>query len=181
VSNWPAIIEDARQRLNGMFNASDYPADVRSRFDVAMRFMPIPDAADFRVHIADAEREIMRSQIEDTLSEASRAAMRDLWQRVADAVQAMAAKLAAYKRDATTGKAENLFRDSLVENLRDLCRLLPRLNFTNDARLEQIRLKIESELLASAASDLRESDAVRADVADKAAKIAADIGEFMTE
>ncbi len=181
VRAWPDIIADAKVRLNGMFNAADYPVDVKSRFGCGLRFMPISDAGDFRVAIADSERAALQQQIEDTLSEASQAAMRDLWERLAETVKAMASRLAAYKTVIVDGKqkVENPFRDSLVENLRDLCGLIPRLNFTSDPRLESIRAQIESELLQVDAGTLRDRDLVRADVAATAEKIAADISEFM--
>ena len=179
ISQWPQIVEDARIRLNGMFNIADYPTDIASRFGVAVRYMPIPDSGDFRVAVSDLERETLRSEIESSLSEASRNAMRDIWQRLSVSVGTMAAKLAAYKRDESTGKTENPFRDSLVENLRDLVGLIPRLNFTNDPALEKIRLEIESCLLAESADTLRESPDVRADVAQQAQSIADRINEFM--
>lgn len=181
VNNWPAIIEDARSRLNGMFDVKDYPVDVRSRFGCNVRFMPIPDANDFRVEIANAERDALRLQIEGTLSEASQTAMRDLWERVAEAVKAMASRLGAYKTVIVDGKAktENPFRDSLVENLRDLCDLIPRLNFAGDTELEAIRQRIESELLQVSPDVLRGRDTVRQDVAARAEDIAKRIAEFM--
>lgn len=181
VDNWPAIVSAARVRLNGMFNQSDYPVDIKSRFGCGLRFMAIPDANDFRVEISDSERARLKDQIADTLSEAQQHAMRDLWERVAEAVKAMAARLAAYKTVIVDGKAktEGKFHDTLVSNLRDLCALIPRMNFTGDSALESIRQQIESELLQSTADELRERDITRADVAAKAEKIAADIAEFM--
>lgn len=178
VTKWPDIVEDARQRLNGMFNPNDYPLFVENRFGVKIKYMPIPDSGDFRVDISDMERETLKTQISESLSEASQMAMRDLWDRLSTSVQAMATKLSAYRKD-DTGKTENPFRDSLVENLRDLCGLLPRLNFAGDSQLDAIRAKIESDLLRHTAADLRESDLIRSDIARKAEQIAFDIGEFM--
>lgn len=180
VRDWqPIIIPDAKRELNGLFNASDYPTDIATRFGCGLRFMPIPDSSDFRVAIADLERETLRSEIADTLSAASQNAMGELWSRVSVAVSTMATKLSAYQPGNKEFKAENPFRDSLVENLRDLCQLLPRLNFTNDPKLESVRMKIEAELLQVDAADLRESDMLRQRVAERADKIAADIAEFM--
>lgn len=179
--NWQAIIADAKVRLNGMFNPMDYPVDVRSRFGCTLRFMPMPDQSDFRADIADSEREMLRSEIADTLGAAQTEAMRDLWERVAVTVKAMADRLAAYKTVIVDGKVktENVFRDSLVENLRDLCGLIPRLNFAGDTRLEAIRQQIENELLQNDAATLRERDTLRADVAKRAEEIASAISEFM--
>lgn len=178
VDKWPDIVQDARMRLNGMFNAADYPTDVGGRFGCRVRYLPVSDSQDFRVNISDMERETLKAQISETLSEASRDAMKELWERVATAVQAMASKLAAYRKG-DNGKAENPFRDSLVENLRDLCELLPRLNFTGDPALTAIAQKIETELLKHTAADLREGELIRQDIAKKAEQIAFDISEFM--
>lgn len=176
---WPTIIEEARVRLNGMFNASDYPADVRKKFGSYVRYLPVPDADDFRVSIAEGERDKLRDQIESTMKEAQDTAMRDLWERVAGCVAHMAQRLSAYTLDPVTGKASNIFRDTLVTNLRDVNALLPRLNFANDPKLEALRTRIETELLQFDADTLRERDDKRADVAKKAADIARDLSEFM--
>jgi len=181
VSDWPDIIAQARARLNGMFNVADYPVDIRARFGCAVRYMPVPDANDFRVSIADNERAELQRQIEETLSDASQAAMRDLWERVTVCVSAMAERLKAFKVVQSGGKikTENAFRDSLVENLRDLCALIPRLNFAGDSRLEAVRQQIEAELLACDAQDLRNDHVTRGSVAASAERIAASMAEFM--
>lgn len=178
VNAWPDIVADAKTRLNGMFNAADYPADVANRFDCRVRFLPIPDTADFRVDIADIERETLRAEIAETLDSVQRDAMADLWNRLGDAVKHMADRLALYKPVAGK-RPENPFRDSLVQNLRDLCALIPRMNFANDARLESIRQEIERELVSHSPQELRDDFRVRESVASRAADIARDISEFM--
>lgn len=178
IDSWPEIISDARIRLNGLFKESDYPSDVSTRFGCHVRFMPIPDSSDFRVDISDLERDTLKNQIANTLTAAQDIAMRDLWERVSTSVGTMASKLGAYRVNAD-GTKENVFRDTLVSNLRDLCQLLPRLNFTGDPQLEAVRLRIERDLLQVTAEDLRESELTRDKVQRAADKIAADISEFM--
>lgn len=178
VAAWPEIVEDAKNRLNGMFNPADYPADVAGKFDCRVRFLPVPDTSDFRVDIADVERETLRAEIADTLSAVQADAMGELWNRLGDAVKHMADRLALYKPVAGK-RPENPFRDSLVQNLRDLCKLIPRLNFANDARLESIRQDIERELTCHSAQELRDDYKVREGVAARAAEIARNVSEFM--
>lgn len=179
VDTWPAIVADAQTRLAGMFNAADYPDDVRARFGCNLRFMPLQDAADFRVDISDMERDMLREQIQGTLDSAASGAMLSLYQRLSDSVKYMAERLRSYHPAAGTEKAKNVFRDTLVDNLRDLVTLIPRLNFTQDPELEAIRLMVERELCASDADTLREDDTARGKVADSADAIAARLGEFM--
>ncbi len=176
---WPDIVENARKKLADMFDVRDYPADIRSRFGCTVRFMPIAESGDFRVTMADAERTALQADIAATLGEAQKGATADIYDRLLTAVRAMAAKLSAYKPAVGADKAQGVFRDSLVDNLRDVVALVPRLNFAGDTELVRLCNEIQAELLAVDAPTLRESDSVRADVADKASAISARIAEFM--
>lgn len=177
---WPQIVTDAQAGLGGLFNAADYPADIKEKFGCTVRFMPLSDASDFRVDISDIEREMLRTQIQGTLDDAQTAAMGDLYKRLGDGVKAMAERLRAYSVDPVTGKTTAPFRDSLVENLRDLVALVPRLNFAGDAELEACRKLVEQELCAAGADELRDSDVVRERVAESADAIGVRLGEFMS-
>lgn len=179
VREWPTLIQDAPKKLGTLYNAADYPADVRGRFGVHIRFMPVADASDFRVQMSDLERSQLQEEITATLHEAQTAATADLYRRLMECTKAMAERLAVYRKDDATGKTSNPFRDSLVENLRDVCALIPRLNFSGDARLESMRAEVERELCQWSAAELRENDAARASVARSADGIAARLGEFM--
>lgn len=175
--DFPKYQEEAKRELGSLYDPNDYPSNVRDAFDVRVKFMPVADPADFRVMVADSERVELQRQIAETMQAAQDEAMRDIWARVSECVNHMADRLRAYK--VVAGKAENHFRDSLVENLRDLCELIPRLNFQNDPRLESIRKEIEAELLRVQAQDLRDDFRVRENVAKKAEEIAARVAEFM--
>jgi hypothetical protein len=176
---WPEVILDAQQRLGAMFKPEDYPVDIRDRFSVAVRFMPLPEAGDWRVNIPDLEA--AKDAVTATMDQAKQNAMRDVWERLIADVKQMAVRLAAYNVDPTTGKTSNPFRDSLVENMRETVALIPRLNFANDPDLERIRMLVSDGLCASDAGELRQDGTRRAEVAERAERIAAEIGEFMGE
>lgn len=181
VRSYPDHIAAARVRLNGMFDPADYPdpADIRSRFTLKTRVLPVPDAADFRVDMADAQAAEIRAAIEESTREALATAVRDVWGRIADVVGRMAERLAEYRPAAGGRKAEGIFRDSLVENVRELAAILPALNLTNDAALSGISNRIERELCRHDADALRESDVLRRDVAESAAAILSDVSAFL--
>lgn len=180
VNRWPQIVIDARARLGGMFKAEDYPSDVASRFGVTVRFMPLGDTQDFRVQISDVERETLRREIEGTLADAERTATADIYKRLHSAVKHMGERLRAYQVD-EDGARTGVFRDSLVENLRELVALVPRLNFTQDAELEAVRALVEGELCGNDAGVLRSDDAVRETTAENAEQIALRLVEFMRD
>lgn len=177
--SWPQVVERAKGQLGALFNERDYPADVRDKFSCDVKFAPLPTEDDFRVALPEAELEKLRAAMRGQLDEAQRAAMGDIYRRLGDAVKAMAERLRAYTVDATTGKVQSPFRNSLVENLRDLVALVPRLNFAEDAELEAIRREVEGELCEADAGELRADPAVRESVAESAERIASRLGEFM--
>jgi hypothetical protein len=149
-ANYPALVEAARVKLNGMFNADDYPSihEIKRKYRWSVDISPIPVAKDFRVGLAGGEVDRIAKEIEARLKEAQVMAMKDLWSRLHDVVSKMAEKL----RD-----EGSIFRDSLVGNIADLVRLLPALNMNEDPELEAMRRKIESRLCSYNPQDLRES------------------------
>ena len=181
VNHFDDVLQEARTRLNGMFDQRDYPRNIASKFGCSYKFTPLadPNSSDFRLNIGDIERAKLRSEIEEAYKESSTVAVLDLYQRLGTAVQAMATRLASYRIDPLTNKTEGRFHASLVENLRDLVSLIPAMNFTADQRLEALRKDVEKSLCAFDADTLREVDTTREAVAKEAKRIGDSLAEFM--
>lgn len=169
---YPEMRKAAKKALNGMYRDEDYPDDrsIQNKFGFDIAFLPFPDAADFRVQLGDDQVDMVRQKITRQVEEATQVAMRDLWQRLYDAVETMSDKL--HNPDA-------IFRDSLIGNLRDLCQLLPRLNFTGDKELEAMRKKVEIDLSKYNADALRQDKVLRSSVAAQAAAIRQAMAAYM--
>jgi len=161
-SNYDALVDDARLRLNGLFRGSDYPQDIRSRFGWSVTILPVPTGQDLRVDLAEAELAAIQAEITEHTQAAVQAAHADLYRRLAEAVGHMADKL---------GDKDAIFRDSLVENLAELCELLPRLDLVGDPQLAELRRKVEKKLLRHEPQELREDSGARARTARDAAAI----------
>ncbi len=178
----PGAIHQAEIDLGGLFNAADYPSE--SEFRAAFNFprprvWPIPSAADFRVDIGAEALADERARIESDMQALLTDAMRDVVARIIEAVGTMAEKLKAFKPAAGRGqKSEGIFRDSLVENVRELVAVLPSLNLTGDARIADVTARMQAVLCANDADVLREHADVRKHVADKAAEIAAEVAAY---
>lgn len=180
LAGYPDYVEAAKARLNGMFDAADYPPadEIRRRFGFDVSIFPMPDAADFRVDVADAEADRIRADIQARTDQAIRDAMADVFTRISLTVGNMAEKLAA-SRETAKGEAAAIFRDSLVENVRELVALLPGLNITGDAMLASLADRMARDLCRHDAEALREDAGARQDVAKAAAAILADVSEYM--
>jgi hypothetical protein len=181
VKNYPNVIKRAKQRLNAMFREEDYPPleTIGSHFSFEINIMPCPDASDFRVDIAQEHISSIQDDVEDRMKSALDAAMRDTKERITEIVGHMAERLKAYKPGDEDNRAEGTFRDSLVENVRELVALLPAFNLTGDKKLDTLTKRIEKDLCTTDAQDLRDNDGARAHVAAAADKILTDVASFM--
>ncbi|MET0183026.1 MAG: DUF3150 domain-containing protein [Caulobacterales bacterium] len=181
VAEYETHKEAARKQLGQMFREADYPtaSDIHRRFSFSVAIDPVPAAEDFRVSIGDTQADLIRAEIEARANEQLQGAMNDLFRRVQDVCGRMVERLTSYKPGAKGERAEGTFRDSLVENVRDLAAILPALNVTGDARLNDIAKRMEAELTRHDAKDLREDLEARQETAKAAAAILADVSDFL--
>lgn len=193
VEEYPSFIQKAQKSLNGLFNAHDYPraSQIASHFSFDLRILPCPDTDkdDFRIAVASEHVEDIRRDIEKRMNAVMDGTLQDSAERIQDVVGHMAERLKAYKpaEKATKGakkkkgveKAEHTFRDSLVENVRELAALLPAFNLKNDPTMIAITERIAQCLCANDADDLRENDKLRRAVAKDADAILRDVSQFI--
>lgn len=179
--SYPHYVAEAQTRLKKLFRADDYPtvAELVTKFNYEIAFTPLPSAEDFRVSLGETEEARIRSDIERRLTEATQTAMRDLWERVYNAVSHMRDRLGLYDVHPVSGKVQNPFRDSLVENLRELAELLPKLNVTGDPALDAMRQRLAESLCVHDAQALRDDDALREQAARTAEDILADMAGYV--
>ena len=175
VASYPAYVETARTALNGLFDPRDYPApaQINGKFAVRRHVLPVAQPDDFRVQLDDAQVARIRAEIEARNAELVANANRDLWQRVQEVTSRLVERLSAFQVDPKTGGRINPFRDSLIENIRALLEIMPRLNITGDARIEQVRQDLAGQVARHDPEALRANDVLRAEVVDAASGILA--------
>lgn len=168
--DYPKLKADAQRILGSLYNEADYPTvdELKTKFKMDMAIFPVP-ATDFRVQIASDELTRIQQDVEARVKTAQSTAMNEVWTRLYERVKNMAEKLA---------DPSAIFRDSLVENTRELCALLPRLNFADDPHLEQMRQDVEASLLKHPEA-LRNDLDLRRDTADEAKAIMDKMKSFM--
>lgn len=171
LSEYMRLKTHARVSLNTLYNEADYPSqdEVASKFNMDMSIMPVPDG-DFRVDVAEEELARITADVERRVVDASQNAMKEAWTRLHDRVKHMAEKLDDPKA---------VFRDTLVENTREICSVLTRLNFTDDPNLEAMRQEVEQSLTKHHPDALRNDPDLRRDKAAEAKAIMAKMGAFM--
>lgn len=150
-------IEKRKIQLNGMFNAADYPRreEFKSKFNLRVTFMPIPEISDFRIDLSQTEVNVLTKNIENEMNNRLTAAVSSTWERIKEQLT---------KMKETLSTQDKIFRDSLFNNLADLISILPKLNVTNDANINQICADMETLLVSPEAvrtnSNLRNEKAI---------------------
>ncbi|MBO6755732.1 MAG: hypothetical protein JJ902_05365 [Roseibium sp.] len=178
---YPTYVAEAETRLGAMFNTGDYPPaeEIHKKFGMEMRTQNAPDATDFRVSVSDAQAEQIRAEIEQTVNEATRRAVSDVYRRVRDVCERMVDRLNTYKPAQGKGeRAEGVFKNSLVENVRDLIKVMPSLNITGDPELDKLAKQLET-IARHDADVLRISTPIRQDTAAEAQKILDQMNAFV--
>lgn len=188
VADYENVIDRQAPRLGSDFDRSQYPADIADRFGVAIDYRPVECGNDFRVDIDDEHMTALREARDKVTMAAADRAAREPWQRMQEVVKKMVD---------TLKQPTKIFRDTLVDNIRDVCAAIPELNIMGDTDLDAITEEIKRELTTLTASSLRdpkwraEQDSygardrsqnardARTQAADKAADILKRINEVM--
>lgn len=171
LTDYPHLQTTAQRFLGNLYDAADYPDvnDLQRKFGMDLVVMPVP-TNDFRVQLADDELSSIHADIQRRVEESSGLAMKEAWQRLYGHVKLMSERL---------GNTEGRLHDSLFDNAIELCRILPRLNFSDDPNLEAMRREVETKLVSHNKEAIKGSPTLRKQVADEAADIMARMGAFM--
>jgi len=168
LKGYPDIIEHAHERLGNLLKGKTFPsaAEIKHKFGVIQEIYPLPDSSDFRVDLAGEDVKEIRNQMKISIDTTIQKAMTDIWLRLAGLIE---------KVEQTLKQPKKVFRDSLINNLKDFCELIPKLNLTNDTQLESIRQETVKRLAQLKPDNLREGKQER----KAAAKTAKEVLEKM--
>lgn len=168
--DYQTIIQSAPEHLGSLYNAADYPAPevIAEKFGFTIETTPIPTGDDFRVSITDEAIREVRDEMATRLQERIQFAMRDLFERLAKSIKKLAE---------TLSDNDAIFHNSLIDNVKELCELLPDLNVTKNAELECTRKEVLAMLKEPEV--LRDDPATRADTARQATAILEKMSVFL--
>lgn len=172
VAAYPSLVDAAEQQhtaLGKLFNRSDYPraSDIKRRFAWQLNFDQVP-TGDFRVDLPADQLAQFSADVRQRTVDATKDAMDGAWARLRDAVA----------RIHKASSPDGVVRSTLIDNARNTCDILARLNVAEDEHLEAMRQRVLRELAQLDLEDLRKDDSVRKDTAKKAKNIMDAMSEF---
>jgi len=161
IDDWDNMLYRAQTKLGDLFNPMDYPDKslVSEKFRFSAKFAPVPDIGDWRVDVGNDAQQQLKESYASYYSENLQQAMREPWERMHEALTNMSTKL--------SGQSKQIFRDTLVSNVVEMCDLLDKFNITGDPKMKQARVRIENILLGVTPDALREDDDLRLDTKSK--------------
>ncbi|MDW3686179.1 hypothetical protein RA280_31450 [Cupriavidus sp. CV2] len=171
LADYPHFMEEAKSALNDLFDEADYPtvAELRKKFGMRMSVLPFPDADQFDINLPHDVLVGLKGEMDDRVLSAVKTANDDLVGRLFEAVQHLANRL--YQGTSV--------RLDVADKVRELCDLLPQLNFTADPTLTTILADAKTHLAVHSGAELKESPELRQQVAQKAMEIEAQMSAFM--
>jgi len=171
LDNYEYLVAEANRWLGDLYDEKDYPSkeSIIGKFSMDMGIFPVP-SNDFRVELSSDELTRIQEDLESRMTSIQQEAMNDCWHRLYKHVEHITEKLSDPK---------NIFRDSMIENARETCDLLTRLNISEDPNLEAMRQAVERKLLDHHPDTLRNDLDVRQDTAEEARKIMDAMSVFM--
>ena len=154
IEDYPANTKRARLKLGKLYHPEEYPSTeaLHGKFSIDYAIVPVPRAEHFMAKLAASDTERVKRAIEAQAARKLRDAHKDLYRRLGEAVGHVARRL----DDGADGKAL-VFRDSMIEKLRDLVAVVPRLNVFGDAELSALCREIDDRIARVDPNALRPS------------------------
>ena len=154
IEDYDGNIDQARLDLGKLFRIEDYPSKeaLQGRFAIRYRITPVPDADHFMARLASDDTQWVKRDIERQIEERLHDAVGDLYRRLGEAVERVSERL----QEGEDGKPQ-VFRDSMISNIRDLVDVVPRLNIFGDDHLSRLCEQVKDRIAGADPDTLRPS------------------------
>jgi hypothetical protein len=151
---YPSIVKRAQKRLGDLLKDKHLPEvwEVKRKFAIRQDILPIPAMGDFRCELSSDEADEIREKVAASIESMTERAVANIWEQFTTLIE---------KIEKTMKEPKKVFRDTLISNLRDFCELIPKMNLTNDNKLESLRKEVIAKLAELKPINLRESKADR--------------------
>jgi len=108
---------------------SDYPNvdELRAKFGVDVRYMPVPTTGDFRVGISDEDKASLQQQLDDAETSATTHVLNSMITPMKRAIEKLSVPI---------GNNGSVFRDTLIDNIVDVAERMNKVNLSDDPAIQ---------------------------------------------
>jgi hypothetical protein len=137
-------------------NPDDYPiaAEMRDKFGIDVRYMPVPTTGDFRVGISDEDKQTLQNQLSDVKANVSKHVIGEMLDPMRAAVEKLSVPI---------GEGGSVFRDTLIDNIVNVAERMNKVNLSDDLVIQENidALRSLASTYANNKDVLRSSQSVR--------------------
>jgi hypothetical protein len=165
-------VEDSKAMLGDAFDPNDYrfiasngsvdQQALLDQFALEVDYNTVTDGNDLRASLTEADRQIIASQIDEQNKVKFAKVNESIIENLHDCILAIHDRLC---------DENNIFRDTLITNLEELCDLIPKMNIADDPAINAMAAEAKASLAKWEPAVLREVPTLRKEVADGAKKI----------
>jgi hypothetical protein len=165
----------ARHRLGSLYDSDDYPPELRGLFGLEWDF-PAVEPPDYLFQLSPAIYEEERARVAGRFEEAVRLAEQAFIGELSKLVSHLTERLTG-----TDNGQRKVFRDSLVNNLVEFFDRFRQLNVRSNAQLDELVDQAQRVVRGVEPQSLRDSDALRQQVATQLSAVASVLDGMMID
>jgi hypothetical protein len=163
VSEYPTWYANATERLGDIdMSRMPHPSDISARFGVSRQTMPMPSITDWRVDLGADQLKVAQESAERSIQAAAKESVQILYTKLEKCLDRIVKTLEI---------ADQKFKNTLIDNLKDLCEMIPILDITDDPELDKLRRACVSRLTKLNPDSLREEPETREQTVKAAKRI----------
>lgn len=170
-SNYQTFIENAKEKLNGLFNPLDYPQDIWKCFSFTWKYITL-DAPNRTQMISPEVYEREKAKFEQTMAEFSATATNTLRTTFAEMVDHIVDRLSGERK---------VFKNSLIGNIKEFIDDFKALNINDDAELGKMVEKCNSILSGVDVDSIRDNDQFRQSIANSISTVQDELNKIMVD
>ena len=136
IKNYYHYQKEAHHMLGGLYNGNDYPSveEINDKISSRYKFMPVPAAGNFIADVSQEHTVLIKHEIEKNIQAQITGAIESLFMRLKENIEMSIERVD--KRDLFGDPVH--FKDTVVTNLRDIAKIVPKLNVTKDGKLTEL-------------------------------------------
>lgn len=152
-------------KLNGTFRRDEYPSEdeFKRGYGFTISITPVPETSTFNQISDMIDADMLIAEHEARMVDATQNAMKDLWQKLFDAVQHVAITL----KNGYCGRVH----ESLIGNVVAVVDILPLLNISDDPALKHMAQQVRESLCCINSDSLKKDESRQKETARKAQEI----------
>jgi len=185
------IKEEAKRFLNGnfentLFSEDFYPppekligekiihrqgetSGKRGKYYFDYRYKPYAVSGSLEADLVDESLSDLKKIMQQETQEDFQQVIKDIWNRIFTVTSKLKDTMAKPEREDKNGDIQSpIFRDSVIENIKDLVNIIPSLNIFQDPAIDQARTELYRELCQLDPQALRDNKELRKDAEKKA-------------